>query len=290
MSAQIQTTHRVRLDEVELAYRSAGNGRELVVLLHGWPQTGACWRSIIEPLAGRYTVVAPDLRGYGASGLASSGYDKRSTASDLSGLLAHLGHDSAIVIGHDRGGRVAHRWALDRPAEVSALVLLDILPTRVVMESFDRDRASAMWHWFFHRNSELAAELIGSNVEAYLRHFFAAVLDSGAVDMPTFDHYVEAFSDPAHLRASMEDYRTGFSDDLERDQADHARGVRLTAPLLLLWGAQGGLAHEDVVAIWQEHHADPGLVTGHAVPGGHYVPEEAPNDLLRAVGGFLGSS
>ncbi|MCV7181397.1 alpha/beta hydrolase [Mycolicibacterium murale] len=287
MSADMQTMHRVQLEDVHLAYRRAGEGRELVVLLHGWPQTSACWRSVIEPLSSRYTVVAPDLRGYGASGLATSGYDKRSSASDLSGLLAHLGHQSAIVIGHDRGARVAHRWALDHPAEVSALVLLDILPTRVVMASFDRDRASAMWHWFFHRNSALATELIGSNVEAYLRHFFEAVLDSGAVDAQTFNHYVEAFSDPAHLRASMEDYRTGFAEDLDRDRADHARGLRLHAPLLLLWGADGGLAEEEVVGVWQDHHADPGLVTGHPVPGGHYVPEEAPDDLLRAVAEFL---
>jgi haloacetate dehalogenase len=289
MSADMPTIHRVQLEDVHLAYRMAGEGRELVVLLHGWPQTSACWRSIIGPLSSRYTVVAPDLRGYGASGLATSGYDKRSTASDLSGLLAHLGHESAIVIGHDRGARVAHRWALDHPAEVSALVLLDILPTRVVMESFDRDHASAMWHWFFHRNSALATELIGNNVEAYLRHFFAAVLESGAVDAQTFDHYVAAFSDPAHLRASMEDYRTGFTDDLDRDHADHARGLRLHPPLLLLWGADGGLAQEDVVGIWQDHHADPALVIGHSVPGGHYVPEEAPDDLLRAVSGFLQS-
>jgi haloacetate dehalogenase len=191
------------------------------------------------------------------------------------------------VIGHDRGARVAHRWALDRPSEVDALVLLDILPTRVVMRSFDRDSASAMFHLFFHRQVELAEELISRNVETYLRHFFGRVLDSGAVDAETFEHYVAAFSDRAHLRASLEDYRAGFSTDLELDEADHERGVRVQAPLLVLWGAEGGLADCDVVRIWQEHHADPDAVSGHAVPGGHYLPEEAPGEVVHAVESFL---
>ncbi|WP_435582833.1 alpha/beta hydrolase [Amycolatopsis thermoflava] len=278
----------VRLDDVELAYRVVGDGPEAAVLVHGWPQTHACWRHVVEPLSRGRTLIVPDLRGYGDSGLARSGdYGKRATAADLSALVHHLGFSSAVVIGHDRGARVAHRWALDHPSDIDALVLLDILPTRVVMDTFDRDSASAMWHWFFHRNPELAATLVAGNVEAYLRHFFARVLDSGAVDAETFQHYVAAFSDPGHLRASFEDYRTGFATDLDRDQADHERGLRVRAPLLLLWGAEGGLGGTDVVRVWQEHHADPAAVRGHAVPGGHYVPEEAPGDVVAAVEAFL---
>ncbi|MFE7438961.1 alpha/beta fold hydrolase [Streptomyces chartreusis] len=283
------TLDSVSLDDVELAYRVAGDGPRLVVLLHGWPQTNACWRHLTGPLSSGRTVVAPDLRGYGASGLARSGaYDKRAAAADVSGLIRHLGFERAVVIGHDRGARVAHRWALDHPMEVEALVLLDIVPTRVVMDSFDRDSASAMWHWFFHRNADLAARLVSGDVEAYLRHFFAGVLESGAVEPETFKHYVAAFSDPARLRASFEDYRTGFSTDRERDEADHARGLRLRAPLLALWGQEGGLGGRDVVGIWKEHHADPSLVSGRAVPGGHYVPEEAPRETMRAIEAFLG--
>ncbi|MTD52807.1 alpha/beta fold hydrolase [Amycolatopsis pithecellobii] len=282
------TLESVNLGDVELAYRVVGDGPEPAVLVHGWPQTHACWRHVVEPLSRGRTLIVPDLRGYGDSGLARSGaYDKRATAADLSGLIRHAGFDSAVVIGHDRGARVAHRWALDRPSDIEALVLLDILPTRVVMDTFDRDSASAMWHWFFHRNSELAAKLVAGNVEAYLGHFFAGVLESGAVDPETFKHYVAAFSDPAKLKASFEDYRTGFSSDLERDQADHAEGIRVQAPLLVLWGAAGGLGGRDVVRIWQEHHADPTAVCGHAVPGGHYVPEEAPEELVLAVETFL---
>ncbi|MTD54669.1 alpha/beta fold hydrolase [Amycolatopsis pithecellobii] len=285
------TAESVGLDDVELAYRVVGDGPELVILLHGWPQTGACWRHVMAPLSRGRTVVAPDLRGYGASGLAQSGaYDKRSTAADLSGLIRHLGFSSAAVIGHGRGARVAHRWALDHPAEVDALVLVDIVPTRVVMNSFDRHSASELWHWFFHRNSELATKLVSGNVEAYLRYFFARVLESGAVDAETFKHYVDAFSDPGHLQASFEDYRPDFSTDLALDEADHAKGLRVQAPLLLLWGAEGGLGGTDVVRIWQEHHADPSAVSGHPVPGGHYVPEEAPREVVHAVEAFLGQA
>ncbi|MGI5347291.1 alpha/beta fold hydrolase [Streptomyces sp. CA-250714] len=275
------------LDDVELTYRIVGEGQELVVLLHGWPQTGRCWRHVVGPLSRHRTVVAPDLRGYGASGLAESGYDKRSVAADLSSLIHRLGYDSAVVMGHDRGARVAHRWALDHPSEIDALVLLDILPTRFVMRSFDRDSASAMWHWFFHRQSDLAEKLISQNIEEYLRHFFDRVLESGAVDKDTFEHYVAAFSDRGHLRASLEDYRAGFTTDLQLDEADHDRGLRLRAPLLVLWGAQGGLAQSDVLRIWQDHHTDPAAVRGHAVSGGHYVPEEAPGEVVTAVEAFL---
>jgi haloacetate dehalogenase len=277
----------VRVEEVELTYRVVGDGPELVVLLHGWPQTRACWRKVIGPLSGDRTVVAPDLRGYGDSGLARSGYGKRVTAGDLSGLIRALGHESAIVVGHDRGARVAHRWALDRPSEIDALVLLDILPTRVVMNSFDRDSASAMFHWFLHRHTDLAETLIAGNVEAYLRHFLGGVLASGAVDAETFRHYVAAFSDRAHLRASLEDYREGFTSDLELDESDHARGLRVQAPLLALWGVHGGLRGRDVAGVWKEHHADPAAVHGHALACGHYLPEEVPADVVDAVESFL---
>jgi pimeloyl-ACP methyl ester carboxylesterase len=280
----------VALNDVELAYRIAGSAPEMIVLLHGWPQTGLCWRKLVGPLSERYTVVVPDLRGYGASGLARTGYDKRATAGDLSELIHHLGRDSAVVVGHDRGARVAHRWALDHPSEVSALVLLDVLPTRVVMNSFDRASAASMWHWFFHLQPELPELLVTANVEPYLRFFLRPVLESGDVDEETFGHYVDAFTDPGHLHATFEDYRAGFTTDLELDEADHAGGVRLQCPLLLLWGADGGLARADVPAIWREHHDDPTAVSGRSVPGGHYVPEESPVQVLDALDDFLATS
>lgn len=275
------------LDDVEIAYRTAGAGSELMVLVHGWPQTGRCWRKVVDGLSRRYTVVVPDLRGYGDSGLASTGYTKRAAAGDLAALVTHLGHESAVVVGHDRGARVAHRLALDHPDRVAALALLDILPTRVVMNGFDRASAAGMWHWFFHLQPGLPEILLAGNVEPYLRHFMGPKVESGAIDEETFRHYVAAFSDPAHLRATLEDYRAGFTTDLALDEADHAAGARVRSPLLLLWGAAGGLADADVLGIWEEHHADPPAVRGHAVPGGHYVPEEAPAEVLAALEAFL---
>lgn len=289
MSDDDSITATVALGDVEIACTVVGTGPETIVLLHGWPQTGRCWRRLIEPLRrpGR-TIVVPDLRGYGASGLAASGrYDKRSTAADLHALIGHLGRESAVVVGHDRGARVAHRWALDHPDDVDALALLDVLPTRTVMRSFDKDSASAMWHWFFHRQPDLATTLISGNVEAYLAHFLGRVVESGAVEPDVFAHYVEAFSDPPRLRATLEDYRSGFTVDLGSDERDHDRGLRLRAPLLVLWGADGGLAGADVVGVWRDHHHDPAAVGGHEVPGGHYLPEEAPEQVAAALAAFL---
>ncbi|WP_123024505.1 alpha/beta fold hydrolase [Mycolicibacterium stellerae] len=279
--------HKVALNDVELAYRVAGSAPEMIVLLHGWPQTGLCWRKIVSPLSQRYTVIVPDLRGYGASGVTRTGYDKRATAGDLGELVDYLDRSAVVVVGHDRGARVAHRWALDRPSQVRSLALLDVLPTRVVMNSFNRTSAASMWHWFFHLQSELPELLVAANVEAYLRYFMRRVLESGDIDEATFRHYVAAFSDPDHLHASFEDYRAGFTTDLELDEADHAGGVRLQCPLLLLWGASGALATADVLAVWREHHASPAAVSGRPVPGGHYVPEESPAALLEALDVFL---
>ncbi|WP_326836872.1 alpha/beta hydrolase [Amycolatopsis rhabdoformis] len=274
------------LDEVRLCYRTLGEGPELVVLLHGWPQTALCWRHVMPALAERYTVVAPDLRGYGGSGLASTGYSKRATAADLHQLIVHLGHPSALVAGHDRGARVAHRWALDHPADVRRLALLDILPTREVMSTVDRTSASAMWHWFFHSQPDLPELLLEGNVEPYLRFFFRRPRAAGAIDDETFAAYVEAFQDPGHLHASLEDYRAGFGVDLELDEADHAAGHVVTPPLLLLWGADGGLRAKDVVGVWRRYATD---VRGKAVAGsGHYVPEERPDTVADELLAFFG--
>ncbi len=275
----------VDLDDVRLFYRAAGEGDQLVVLLHGWPQTGLCWRSVVPTLASHYTVVVPDLRGYGDSGLSTTGYDKRATASDLHHLLEHLGHSSALVAGHDRGARVAHRWALDQPQEVQQLALLDILPTRTVMHSYDRASATAMWHWFFHLQPELPEILLQGNAEPYLRFFFRKVLASGAIDEETFAAYVAAFSDPAHMNATLEDYRAGFTTDLELDEQDFAAGRKLSQPLLLLWGADGGLGKRDVVGAWQEYASD---LHGSAVDNcGHYLPEEQPGEVAAQLAKFF---
>ncbi|MFF0580130.1 alpha/beta fold hydrolase [Streptosporangium saharense] len=276
------TTHHTG----SLFYRRCGSGDRLVVLLHGWPQTGHCWRHLMEPLGERHTVVAPDLRGYGRSGKPGSGYDKRSTAADLSRLVEELGFETAAVVGHDRGARVAHRWALDVPGQVERLALLDILPSREVMNSFDRDSAAAMWHWFFHLQPDLPELLIAGNVEAYLRFFFERQsFVPEAIDAEALAEYVTAFSDPDALHASLEDYRAGFREDLEADERDAREGNRLRLPLLLLWGAQGGLGRGPVLRIWEDYAE---RVTGAAIEDcKHFLPEEQPQRVLRHLTHFL---
>lgn len=276
------------LDEVRLFYRKAGAGPELVVLLHGWPQTSLCWRHVLPALGDRYTVVAPDLRGYGASGLSNTGYDKRSAAADLSGLVAHLGYDAALVAGHGRGARVAHRWALDRPEQVRKLVLLNVLPMREALADFDSASATTLWHWYFHKEPGLPEMLLEGRVEPYLRYFLGPLLARGVIDDEVYAQYVEAFSDPAHLHATLEDYRASFGIDLERDEADHDRGRLLTQPALLLWGGDGGLAGKDVLATWQRYARD---VRGRAIARcGHYVPEERPGELVEELCAFFAGS
>ncbi|HVT70771.1 MAG TPA: alpha/beta hydrolase [Trebonia sp.] len=267
--------------------RLAGDGDRLLVLLHGWPQTSYCWRHLLEPLSRDHTVVAPDLPGYGRSAGPAGGYDKRSVAADLSRMVAALGFGSADVAGHDRGARVAHRWALDRPGQVNRIALLDVLPSRHVMDSFDRDAAAGLWHWFFHLQPELPELLIGANVEGYLRYFFERqAYRPDAISPDALAEYVRAFSDPEVLHASLEDYRAGFGRDRADDERDHAAGRRLAAPLLLLWGADGGLGQADVAAIWRDYAAD---VRGQALAEcKHFLPEERPAAVLDALRDFFG--
>jgi pimeloyl-ACP methyl ester carboxylesterase len=277
----------VDVGETRLFCRLAGAGDRLLVLLHGWPQTSYCWRHLLEPLARDRTVVAPDLRGYGGSASPGAGYDKRAVAADLSQLVTALGFGSADVAGHDRGARVAHRWALDRPEQVSRLALLDVLPSRHVMRSFDRDAAAGLWHWFFHLQPELPELLIGANVEAYLRYFFERqAYRPDAISPDAVAEYVRAFSDPAVLHASLEDYRAGFGPDRADDERDHAAGRRIAAPLLLLWGADGGLGRADVLGAWRDYATD---LRGQAIAEcKHFLPEERPAPVLEALRAFFG--
>ncbi|HEY1668768.1 MAG TPA: alpha/beta hydrolase [Trebonia sp.] len=277
----------VDVGETRLFCRRAGDGDRLLVLLHGWPQTSYCWRHLLEPLARDRTVVAPDLSGYGRSVSRGRAYDKRAVATDLSRLVTALGFTSADVAGHDRGARVAHRWALDRPDQVSRIALLDVLPSRHVMRSFDRDAAAGLWHWFFHLQPELPELLIGANVEAYLRYFLERQAYRPETITPdAVAEYVRAFSDPASLHASLEDYRAGFGADLADDERDHAAGRYLAMPLLLLWGAEGGLGRADVPAVWRDYATDVrGQMIGRCK---HFLPEEQPAAVLEAMRAFFG--
>jgi haloacetate dehalogenase len=272
------------VEGLRMHYVKAGAG-PLVVLLHGWPQTSHCWRHVIEPLADRFTVVAPDLRGYGHTDKPAHGYDKRTMAEDVRGLARMLGFEELRLVGHDRGGRVAHRYALDHPDEVSHLAVLDIAPTLAMFERPSPAVARGYWHWLFHLQPDLPEMLVGPQVETYLRWFF----ERWTVNRPAVEEavaeYVTAFSRPGALRAGFDDYRAAYDGDLELDQADRDAGRRLTMPVLALWGSSGLPAALPLLDIWEEYAKD---VAGGPVPDcGHFVPEEAPEFLVAALSAFL---
>jgi haloacetate dehalogenase len=275
------------LAEVTLAYRVDGDSPDAVVLLHGWPQTSLCWRHVIPLLAERFTVIAPDLRGYGASRpKLGATFDKRSAAEDIGALVGHLRFDRVNVAGHDRGARVAHRWALDRPRQVSRLALLDILPMRNIARTFDLSDAKSLWHWLFHLQPDLPEILLTGHVEQYVRQFLAGPVAKGAIDQPTFEHYVRALDDPTQMHATLEDYRCGFGIDLQRDELDYSNGCHLKIPLLVLWGADGALDTKPVLDVWCDYAT--ASVTGHAVANcGHYLPEEQPIEVAAKLSEFF---
>ncbi|QWZ09659.1 alpha/beta hydrolase [Nocardioides panacis] len=272
----------------------AGDGPP-VLLLHGYPQTHLMWHRVAPGLTDRHTVVLSDLRGYGdssrpASSADHASYSKRVMAEDQVGLMRALGFDSFAVVGHDRGARVAHRLCLDRPEAVTRVALLDIVPTRHVFGHVDRALAQAYYHWFFlAQEPDLPERLIGGDPGYFLRRKLAqwsAGSGTEAFDPAAVEEYVRCFADPEVVRASCEDYRAGASIDLEHDEADAAAGLRVECPALVLWGGEGfvGRAY-DVLEVWRGYAAD---VRGQALPGGHFLAEEAPEDTLAALREFLG--
>lgn len=265
-----------------------GKGSGLL-LLHGYPQTHIIWRKIATQLAGNFTVVIPDLRGYGdsskpADGNGHSAYSKRAMSLDQVELMRSLGFEKFAVVGHDRGGRVAHRMALDNAGAVERVVVLDIVPTYKLYHSVSKEFATAYFHWFFLiQPAPFPETLIGNNAEFYLKEWVFKGAYPGAIDDQAFAEYLRCLSDPATIHASCEDYRAAASVDLEHDAADLNR--KISCPLLALWAEQGAMQQLfDVLDTWKERASN---VTGKAIPGGHYLPEEKPQMLLRELAEFL---
>ncbi len=266
-----------------------GSGPPLL-LLHGYPQTHVCWHKVASLLAGEFTVVVTDLRGYGDSGKPSGGdrheaYSKRRMAADQIRVMAGLGFSQFAVAGHDRGGRVAHRMALDHPSEVRKLAVLDIAPTLAMYRLTDMRFAAAYYHWFFLiQPYDLPERLIGADPEYYLRK----KLGGGSAGLSPFSHeaiseYVRCFGKPGVIHASCEDYRASASIDLEHDEHDLER--KLACPLLVLWAGHGVVGQcFDVSALWRERADD---VRVESLPGGHYLPEELPEPVARRLADFF---
>jgi haloacetate dehalogenase len=275
--------------EISIRVRIGGSGPPLL-LLHGYPQTHVMWHQVAPVLAERCTVVCADLRGYGDSGKPTSDpehavYSKRATADDMVAAMAALGFSRFMLAGHDRGGRVGHRLALDHPERLEAMAVLDIVPTRTVFRATNQSLANAYYHWFFlSQPYDLPERLIGADPIYYLRWKLGAwaALEKFAPD--ALAEYERCFADPAVIHASCEDYRAAASIDLVHDEADLER--RIQCPLLALWGTRGVMErHFDVLATWRERAAGP--VSGRALGCGHFLAEERPEETAKELLAFF---
>jgi haloacetate dehalogenase len=281
-------TAKIKTSGATINLVSGGNGSP-VLLMHGYPQTHVLWHKIAPKLAEKFSVVAADLRGYGDSSKPEGGdkhenYSKRAMALDMVEAMHQLGFDKFAVVGHDRGGRVAHRLALDHADKVTRVSFLDIVPTYDMFHHVDQAFATSNYHWFFLiQPSPLPETLIGNSAEFFLRGRFTGLIPQ-AVTQEAYAEYLRCFKNPATIHATCEDYRAGASIDLEHDAADLAR--KIACPVLALWAERGNTARMfDVIATWQARAAM--RVTGKVLPGRHFLPEEAPEQTLAELQMFL---
>jgi haloacetate dehalogenase len=281
---------RLDLGPVVLRVRRSPTTGPAVLLLHGHPRTAATWHEVARLLyrAG-YTVVCPDLRGYGRSSKPATTddhapYSKRAMAADGRALMRRLGHERFAVVGHDRGSYVALRLALDHPPAVSALAVLDSVPIAEALARCTDRFATAWWHWFFFAQPDKPERAILADPDAWYggtpEHMGAAA----------FAEYRQAIHDPETVRAMLEDYRAGLGLDRAHDEADRAAGRRVACPTLVLWSRHDDLEHlyGDPLRIWADWAED--LRGGHRIESGHHMAEEAPGEVAAALLAFLGSA
>jgi haloacetate dehalogenase len=279
------------VDGVRIKAIQGGNGPALL-LLHGHPQTHAIWHKVVPELTKHFTVVAADLRGYGDSGKPEglpdhSNYSKRRMAQDQVDLMRTLGYESFAVLAHDRGGRVAARMALDHPTVVNKLITLDVAPTLAMYEQTSFEFARAYWHWFFLvRPAPFPETLIRADADLYLKQTIGARSAGLKPFTPeAYAEYLRCLQQPETAHGICEDYRASVTIDLEHDRESLANGQKITCDFLALWGAEGVIEKcFDPIAEWK-HLSD--NVSGHSLPCGHYIPEEAPELLLERVLPFL---
>lgn len=278
--------------EGPIRLRRGGSGPPLL-LLHGNPQTHAMWHKVAPVLAQRFSVIAPDLRGYGGSMKPPATpdhapYAKTRMALDLVELMQALGHVQFQVVAHDRGARVAHRLALDHPARVEKMALLDIIPTIEHFERADMAFGLGYYHWFwFAQPHPFPENVISAAPDAWFRaHTSREPKDDGFFHPDALADYLRFARTPEMIRGMCEDYRAAATIDLVDDRASRTAGKKIQCPLLVLWGEKGKIGQwYDALTIWRQYAAGP--VTGAAVPSGHYLAEEAPEAVLAHLDGFL---
>lgn len=276
---------------IRINYVIGGSGPPLL-LVHGHPQTLAIWHRVAGPLSRHFTVIATDLRGYGDSEKPEGSadhmtYAKRTMANDHVELMKQLGFDRFHLCGHDRGGRMGHRMAIDHPGSLESLTVLDIAPTLSMYEKTDKVLARSYFHWFLMlQPAPLPERLIGADPEFWLkslmgnRHAGLAPFDPAALA-----EYVRCIKLPGAVHAMCEDYRASGGIDLEHDAADRAAGRLIQCPVLALWGANATIEKcFDALAEWRAVAVD---VRGSALPCGHYIAEEAPEQLVEQLTAFL---
>ena len=281
---------KVTIDGSTVFIRHGGIGPPLL-LLHGFPETHVAWHRVAPLLARRFTLVMPDLPGYGDStgpepDDTQQTFSKRAMADTLAGLMSTLGHDRFSVVGHDRGARVAYRMALDHRSRVARLAILDVIPSLDITERMTYDTGRHMANWFLLALPwPIPERLIAAEPDLYLQHIIAAWRGTDAVSTEAIAEYARCFRIPRVIRAMCEDYRAGDGVDLEHDRVDRDAKRRIECPVLVLWQA-GGLTASfgDPLAIWGQWADD---VRGQPVRGGHFLMEESPERIAVELSGFL---
>jgi haloacetate dehalogenase len=271
--------------------RVGGSGPPLLGL-HGYPQTHVMWHMLAPTLAKHFTLVMPDLPGYGWSAVPDaqpdhSPYTKRAMAQAMIEVMESLGHVRFRLMGHDRGGRVGYRLALDHPGRVEKLATLDIISTWDMWTAMDARLAMRAWHWpFLAQPAPLPELLLGKAADEYFDLLTSAWKrgNGNAFDERAIAHYRASFTDPLRIHAGCEDYRAGQSTDFEHDDADRKAGKKITCPMLVLWGARGLPSQNDPLNAWRAWATD---VRGEMLDCGHFMPEENPVATGKALLDFF---
>jgi haloacetate dehalogenase len=284
-------SHWIDTSAGKIFAQSGGSGPPLLAV-HGYPETHVRWHRVAPLLAERFTVIVPDLPGYGWSAVPEAQpdhapYTKRAMAAAMVEMMEALGYVRFRLAGHDRGGRVSYRLALDHPGRLEKLAVLDIIPTWSMWSTMNGRAAFRAWHWqFLAQPAPLPELLLGNAANEYFD-----LMTSGwqrgkphAFDPRALAHYRASFTDPARIHASCEDYRAGQSTDFDHDEADRKAGKKIDCPLLVVWGSTGAVSQKPVLDIWREWATD---VRGGTVEAGHFVCEENPQATAKALLDFF---